>query len=119
MDYGVLIGAVATCAAGGIFPWINSEVVVIGASILLPGSSLPALVLGCASAQMIAKGFLYGITRWAPTSLPQKATKMLEKAERYRKRPYLLATVLKKQLFERDGRIPGAAVPHHGIEDGE
>ena len=91
MDVNVLIGAALTCVAGGFLPWINTEIVVIGAAILMPPSALPALVIGCALGQMAAKCSLYGVTRWAPDRLPTRARKLLARAERYRERRRLLA----------------------------
>jgi len=34
---------------------------------------LPFLVLGAATAQVLAKGALYGLARWAPRGLPRRA----------------------------------------------
>ena len=91
MDANVLLGAALTCVAGGILPWINTEVVVIGAAMLIPSSALPALVTGCALGQMSAKCALYGVTRWAPERLPARARQLLSRVERYRERRRLLA----------------------------
>lgn len=90
MDLGILLGAVATVALGGIFPWINGEVVVAGAALLTPSGGLPALVLGCASAQMSAKAAVYGLTRWMPERMPAKARGLVARVEAYRGRRGLL-----------------------------
>ncbi len=36
MDMSVLAGAVLVCVLGGVIPWINMEVAVIGAALLVP-----------------------------------------------------------------------------------
>ncbi|MGD8322261.1 MAG: hypothetical protein PVJ02_17555 [Gemmatimonadota bacterium] len=90
MDMTILVGAALTCALGGVAPWINSEVAVVGASLALPRSAWPALLLACAVAQMTSKGLVYGAARWSPARLPRRARKALERAERYRGRRGLL-----------------------------
>jgi membrane protein YqaA with SNARE-associated domain len=90
MDAGVLIGAAATVALGGIFPWINGEVVIAGAALLTPQSGLPALVLACATAQMSAKAVLYAVTRWAPERMPARARGFATRVETFRERRGLL-----------------------------
>ena len=73
MDLSVIIGAALTCAAGGAFPWISSEAVILGAALVLPVDQLPVLVLACATGQVVGKTVLYGLTRWAPEKLPRGA----------------------------------------------
>ncbi len=90
MDAGLLIGAAATVALGGIFPWINGEVVIAGAALLTPQSGLPALVLACAAAQMSAKAVLYGVIRWVPERMPARARRLASRIEAYRTRRGLL-----------------------------
>ena len=90
MDAGLLIGAAATVAVGGILPWINGEVVVAGAALLTPQSGLPVLVSVCAAAQMSAKAVLYGVIRWVPERMPARARRLTSRIEAYRKRRGLL-----------------------------
>jgi len=90
MDAGLLIGAAATVAVGGILPWINGEVVVAGAALLTPQSGLPVLVVACAVAQMSAKAVLYGVIRWMPERMPARARQLTSRIEAYRKRRGLL-----------------------------
>lgn len=90
MELSVLLGAAAACLAGGVLPWINSELAVVSASLLLPEAMLPALVLGCAGGQMTAKCGIYGLTRWAPHRLPERARRLLDRVEAYRERRRLL-----------------------------
>lgn len=90
MDLSVVLGAALVCAGGGLFPWINSEIAVAGAVLLLPPSALPVLVVACAIGQMATKCMLYGLARWAPDRLPERARRLIAKAERYRDRRRLL-----------------------------
>ncbi len=94
MDAGLLIGAAATVAAGGILPWINSEVVVAGAALLTPESGLPALVLACSAAQMSAKAILYGVIRWVPERMPARARQFVNRVEVFRQRRGLLVLAI-------------------------
>lgn len=90
MEPGIVIGAALTCALGGVFPWINSEIVILGAVVLVPPAALPMLVGACAVGQMSTKAGVYGVTRWAPHILPDRARTLLDKAERYRDRRGML-----------------------------
>lgn len=94
MDLSVLLGAAAACLAGGVLPWINAEIAVVSASLLLPEPVVPALVALCAAGQMTAKCGLYGVTRWAPHRLPLRARKLLDRVDRYRDRRGLLAVAV-------------------------
>lgn len=86
MDASVLIGAAVAVAAGGILPWINSEVVVVGAALLTPESGLPALVLACSAAQMSAKAVLYGVVRWVPERMPDRVRRFADRVDVFRER---------------------------------
>lgn len=86
-----MVGAATACLVGGVLPWINSEIAVVSASLLLSETTLPALVLACAAGQMTAKCGLYGVTRWAPHLLPSRARGLLDRAHRYGRRRHLLA----------------------------
>ena len=94
MDVGVVFGAALGCVVGGILPWVNAELVLLAAAVILPSEALLPLVLACAFGQMTAKAALYGLTRWAPERLPKSARAALGRAERYRKRPALLAAAV-------------------------
>jgi membrane protein YqaA with SNARE-associated domain len=94
MDLSVIIGAALTCAAGGAFPWISSEAVILGAALVLPVGQLPVLVLACATGQVVGKTVLYGLTRWAPEKLPRRAQALLAKTEPWRKKKKLLGAGL-------------------------
>lgn len=90
MDVSVLVVAALTCFAGGLLPWINSEVAVVGAALLLPAGATPALVVGCTVGQMAAKCGLYAASRWAPERLPARAKRLIDRVDRYRERRTLL-----------------------------
>jgi len=94
MEPGIMIGAALTCALGGVLPWVSSELVVLGAAVLLPPVTLPMLIVACAVGQMSSKTLVYGVTRWAPHLLPARARAFLARAERYRgRRPLLVGAV--------------------------
>lgn len=99
MDLSVLIGAAMVCVVGGVIPWINTEIAVGGAALLVPPSALPVLVIACALGQMSAKAALYGVTRWAPHKLPARARAFLERAEKYRNRRRLLGVAIFSGAF--------------------
>lgn len=90
MDLILLLGATATCALGGLLPWISAEAVLLGTALALPRSLLPILVLSCAVGQMVGKGALYGVMRWAPHRLPGRARRLLGRVEALSRRPGLL-----------------------------
>jgi membrane protein YqaA with SNARE-associated domain len=90
MEPGIIIGAALTVSLGGILPWINSELVILASAALLPPVTLPILVVACAAAQIASKSVVYGITRWAPHRLPERAQAVLARAEKYRDRRRLL-----------------------------
>jgi len=78
MDPGLaLAGALGICVLGGFLPWVNTEAAVVAAAMLLPPRLVPLLVLGAALAQVLAKGTLYGLARWAPRGMPQRARAQL------------------------------------------
>lgn len=94
MELTVALGAIGACLAGGILPWINSELAVVAAAVVIPESSVPALVVGCTVAQMSAKSGLYVVTRWTPHRLPRRARRLLGRAEKYRDRRRLLVVAV-------------------------
>ena len=77
----VVLGAFGMCLlSGSIFPWISSELVVIGAAALLPRELLPPLVLFAAAGQIVGKTSIFAIARWTPQRLPKGAQKFLYRA---------------------------------------
>lgn len=80
MEAGIaLAGALGLCLVGGFLPWVNAEAAVVGAALVLPPPLVPLLVFGAALAQVTAKGTLYGLARWAPQGVPQKARTQLDR----------------------------------------
>lgn len=94
MDAGVILTAALACAVGGLIPWVNSELAILGAAVLVPAEWLPLLVLSCALAQMSSKLVLYGVTRWTPERLPARARTMLTRMDRFRERRGLLTAAV-------------------------
>lgn len=90
-----LAGALGICVLGGFLPWVNSEAAVVAAALLLPPRLVPLLVLGAALAQVLAKGTLYGLARWAPRGMPRRARAQLDRISRLAaRRRSLTLTVL-------------------------
>ena len=58
MDAGVVFGAAVGCVVGGILPWVNAELFLLAAAVVLPSEALLPLVLACAFGQMAAKAWL-------------------------------------------------------------
>lgn len=86
----VIAGAGATCALGGVLPWISAEAVLLGAALAVPTPLVPALVVGCALGQVVGKVVLYGLMRWAPERVPARFRPALDRAGRYAHRPRIL-----------------------------
>ncbi len=74
-----LAAALGICIVGGFLPWVNTEAAVVAAALWLPPGALPFLVLGAATAQVVAKSVLYGLARWAPRGLPRRAQAGIQK----------------------------------------
>lgn len=94
----VIGSAALACSVGGVFPWINGEIVVIGAALMLPRGALPMLVLACALAQTTSKAALYALARWSPQRLPRRAIRLLGAAERFGGGRSLVAVVFSSAL---------------------
>ena len=86
MDLSIIFGAALVSVVGGFFPWINTELAVLGAAAVLPPWALPWLVLVCTVGQMGSKCTVYGLVRWAPERLPERFRRLMSKAERYREK---------------------------------
>lgn len=96
METGIaLTGALGLCLVGGFLPWVNAEAAVVGAVLVLPPRLVPLLVVGAALAQVTAKGTLYGLARWAPQGMPQRAQAQLARLSGHaRRRRYPTLTIL-------------------------
>lgn len=83
----LIAGAAATCALGGIFPWISAEAVILATALAVPASAFPLLAMSCATGQMVGKTGLYAIIRWAPARLPERFHRLIRRAEVLGNRP--------------------------------
>jgi len=73
---GLLLGSIVS----GVIPFINSELLVIGVAVLVPSGAIPIVAMIAGVGQMMAKVLLYGLARWAPSRLPERAKNKLEEA---------------------------------------
>jgi membrane protein YqaA with SNARE-associated domain len=93
-ELSLFVAAALTCVLGGVFPWINAELVVVATALLLPPATVPALVLGCAAGQMASKAGVYGLSRAAPHRLPERLRRLVMRAERLRERKHAMAAMV-------------------------
>lgn len=75
----VVVGVFFASVASGLFPWINGELLVAGAAVVVPPEQLPLLILAATAGQLGAKGGIYAVARWAPERLPARARTLMEK----------------------------------------
>lgn len=80
MNAAVIASAAGAGLLGGVFPWINGELVVAASTAVLPRHAVPVLVVAVSAAQLLAKAGLYALARWAPTRLPRRALALLERS---------------------------------------
>lgn len=73
---GLLIGTVVS----GVVPVVNAELLVVGAAVAAPGIGVPLVAVVSTVGQMVSKTLLFGVARWAPGRLPDKARARLERA---------------------------------------
>lgn len=79
----VLGGLLVGTAVSGLVPLVNAELLVIGAAVAVPDVGLPAVAAVTAVAavgQMATKTLLFGLARWAPSRLPGRARRRLDRA---------------------------------------
>jgi len=65
------------CVVGGVFPWVNTELIVTGAALLAAPNDIAGLVALAAAGQALAKSTVYALARWAPHLLPRKLRNLL------------------------------------------
>lgn len=75
----LLLGLFAATAVSGIVPLVNAELLVLGAAAAVPAAGLPLVAVVSTVGQMVTKGVLFGLARWAPSRLPARARRALEK----------------------------------------
>lgn len=96
----MLLGVFLSCLLGGVVPLVNVEAVVLAAAVLLEPSELPLLVGVVTAGQMVAKTALYGVARWAPSRLPERARNALSRTDTLgRNRPAAVGALLLSSAF--------------------
>ncbi len=78
----ILGGLVLATAVSGVLPIVNAELLVITAAAALPAIGVPLVALASTLGQMSTKFSLFAVARWAPTRLPAKARRALDRATR-------------------------------------
>lgn len=78
----VLGGLFVATAVSGVVPLVNAELLVVTAAAALPAVAIPFVALAATAGQMSAKLSLFALARWAPSRLPDKARRALERATR-------------------------------------
>lgn len=89
----ILVGLILATAVSGVVPLVNAELLVVTAAAALPAVGVPLVALASTLGQMSTKMSLFALAKWAPSRLPAKAARALERAAR--------------PLRERDGAVTG------------
>jgi len=76
----ILGGLLIATAVSGVVPFVNGELVVVGAALAVPAACVPVVALVSTAGQMATKTLLYGLARWAPAKLPERARARLDRA---------------------------------------
>lgn len=76
----ILGGLLLATAVSGILPIVNAELLVVTAAAALPAVGVPLVALASTVGQMSTKFSLFAAARWAPSRLPGKAKRALERA---------------------------------------
>jgi len=90
----VILGTFAGCIVGGIFPWINTEVIVAGSVLLAAPHDIGWLVVAAAAGHTLAKTGVYALARWAPHLLPSRAKGLLARGQRLSDRAWMVPLTL-------------------------
>ena len=78
----ILGGLLLATAVSGIVPLVNAELLVVTAAAALPAVGVPLVALASTVGQMSTKLSLFALARWAPSRLPAKARRALDRAAR-------------------------------------
>lgn len=78
----ILGGLLLATAVSGIVPLVNAELLVVTAAAALPAVGVPLVALASTLGQMSTKFSLFAVARWAPSRLPAKARRALDRAGR-------------------------------------
>ena len=76
----VFLGVLTAAAVSGVLPLVNAELLILGAAAAVPMAGVPWVILACTVGQMSTKTALFGLARWAPAYLPEKARARLARA---------------------------------------
>ncbi len=82
MNGQLIFGAFLSNILSGFFPLVNAELVVVTAALLVTSDAYVPLLLACVCGRMLAKCCLYGLARWAPQRLPQRARTVIARLEK-------------------------------------
>lgn len=94
MNAQLIFGAFVSSVISGFVPVVNGEVVAVTAAMLATPDAHGLLVAACVSGQMVAKLCLYGIARWSPKRLPERAQGAIARFEALSQRRGSLLIVL-------------------------
>ena len=75
-----MLGLFLASVASGFVPFVNAEILVVGAALALPDAGLPLIALVSTLGQMASKTALFGLASWAPARLSGKASIALGRA---------------------------------------
>ena len=78
----LLAGLFVGTLISGLVPIVNAELLVVGAAAVVPGIGVPLVAVVSTLGQMVTKTALFGLARWAPSRLPDRARAALERASR-------------------------------------
>lgn len=78
----ILGGLVLATAVSGVLPIVNAELLVVTAAAALPAVGVPLVAIASTLGQMSTKFSLFAVARWAPSRLPAKAQRALDRATR-------------------------------------
>lgn len=78
----ILCGLLLATAVSGIVPLLNAELLVVTAAAALPAVGVPLVAVASTVGQMSTKFSLFALARWAPSKLPAKARRALERSAR-------------------------------------
>ncbi|MEM7414695.1 MAG: VTT domain-containing protein [Gemmatimonadota bacterium] len=75
-----MIGLFAAAVLSGIVPLVNAEILVISAAALVPALGVPVVAVVSTVGHMSSKALLFGLARWAPQRLPERARAAIERS---------------------------------------
>lgn len=76
----LMLGLFLASVVSGFIPFVNAEILVVGAAMALPNAGVPLIALVSTFGQMTSKTALFGLARWAPAKLSGKESNALGRA---------------------------------------